>query len=236
MGDETGGSMPLEGQVEDLPELKERVDREAAITFGRHDLVNSDGSRDTDRIAAMLLPYVSAATVEKPSERDSVGFTGDDVMAHFFPEVVGPSAWTEQDDPEFAEGVYRSVQASVMRVLSTEADGKVQQLLNGGENGLVLCQQPARNGAPRRFYVTRDKRCIHDDATAPAMDKVRKAMRRAAALTALAIARVPEHGRYFASDHQSTTKTLMVTASDTVRGALEASTADDVPADMAGAA
>ena len=52
-------------------------------------------------------------------------------------QVPGPEAWAEQDDPEEAAGIYSKLAGHLWRLVSPEADGRVQARLNG-DVGLVL--------------------------------------------------------------------------------------------------
>lgn len=224
MSDLTGGEQPQDEGGQDTT-LKARVAREVAVTFGRHNLITEDGRKDDHAIAEMLFPVVSAAVVNTPADRAKVGVTPEQIMEQFFAELPNRAAWAEFDgeEAEFHEAVYRKVQDEMFRVLSPQPSGLVQSML-GANGGMMLCVMVARGGASKRAYVTRNRKCINDDALAPALRRARTQMDNVAALASLAIDRVPEHGKWFEHESRTNLRLGLESATSTIKGALEAST------------
>jgi hypothetical protein len=208
--------------------LKERVDREVAVILGRHQLVTQEGAADRVAIAELIYPIVSKAVAETPGDRAKVGITPTHLMEQFFPEVVGPSQWAEydEDDAEFHEDVYKRVKGEVFRVLSVQPDGLVQARL-GLNGGLVLCRTPKKGGREEMAYVTRHRKCIEEDNNTPAIKAAQRAMDRAAALSALAADRVPEHGKWFGNIYNSGMREGIESGKNKIKAALDVGSNDD---------
>jgi hypothetical protein len=221
-------SDPQEYEQPSLLTLKERVDREVAVIFGRHDLVTQEGAADRVAIADLVYPIVSQAVAETPGDRAKVGITPTRLMEQFFPEVPGPAQWAEydEDDAEFHEDVYKRVKGEVFRVLSVQPDGLVQARL-GLNGGLVLCRTPKKGGREEVAYVTRHRKCIEEDKNTPAIKTAQRAMDKAAALSVLAVDRVPEHGKFFGRLYNTGMREGLESGRNKVKAALETSTGDD---------
>jgi hypothetical protein len=230
---------PAPEQHEQLSLLtkEERVKREVAIIFGRHQLVNRDtGGIDFVAVADTIYPVISAAVVENPGDRAKVGITPTHLVDEFFADVPGPAAWAEygeldSDEYKFHEEVYKQVKREVFRVLSINPDGLVQSRL-GANGGTVLCRMKGTGGREEIAYVTRNRKCINDDNNAPAIKAANAALRKAAALAALAIERVSEHKAWFATQYRTGAKETLDGGNNMIRAALDGTTdlddADDV--------
>jgi hypothetical protein len=212
----------------DLLTPKERVDREVAVIFGRHGLVTPEGTVDRVATADLIYPTVSQAVAETPGDRAKVGITPTHLMEQFFPEVPGPSQWAEYDekDAAFHEDVYKRVKGEVFRVLSVQPDGLVQARL-GLNGGLVLCRTPKKGGREEMAYVTRHRKCIEEDNNTPAIKTAQRAMDKAAALSALAADRVPEHGKWFGNIYNRGMREGIDAGKNKVKAALDAATNGD---------
>jgi hypothetical protein len=224
----TGGGEPQEPEQLSLLAMEDRVKREVSVIFGRHELVTPEGSTDLIAIADMIYPTISRAVVQNPGDRAKVGVTPTHLMEQFFSEVPGPAEWAEYDeeDKEFHEAVYKKVKSEIFRVLSVHPDGLVQVRL-GNNGGMVLCLTPQKGGRERMAYVTRNRKCIDEDNNTPAVKAAQRAMDRAAALTALAVDRVPEHAKWFNSQYNAGIKQGIESGQNKVRAALEASSDED---------
>jgi hypothetical protein len=211
----------------DLLTMEDRVKREVAVIFGRHQLVTQEGRTDTIAIADLIYPTISKAVVEIPGDRTNVGITPTRLVEQFFGEVPGPSNWADYDegDAEFHEKVYNEVKREVFRVLSVNPDGPVQMRL-GANGGMVLCRTKKAGGREEMAYVTRNRKCIDEDNNSPAVKAAHRAMDKAAALTALSVDRVPEHGRWFERQHKAGINQAIESGRTKIRAALEASNDD----------
>lgn len=206
-----------------LPTMDERVDREVALIFGRHELVTQEGRVDVVGIADLIYPTIKAAVVEAPGERTAIGVTPTRLMEQFFPDVPGPAAWAEHDEEEaeFQARVYDRVKKHVFRVLNVYPDGLVQARL-AANGGLVLCRTPKKGGREEMAYVTRNRKCIEEDNNSPAITNAKKYMDRAAALSVMAVDRVPEDGKYFANLYNRGMREGIDAGKNKIKAALEA--------------
>jgi hypothetical protein len=212
---------------------EERISAEVLAILGRHQLVTPEGTKDVNAIADLIYSTISKAVAETPADRAKVGITPTRLMAQFFEDVPGPTAWVEYDDEdaEFHESVYRRLKGEIFRVLSVDPDGPVQERL-GANGGLVLCRTRPVGGREEMAYVTRHRRAIDEDNNAPAVKRANQALAKAAARTALAVERVPEHGKWFNRQYSTGTKEGIEAGKNKVLGALEAaSDHDDEPGD-----
>jgi hypothetical protein len=218
----------LSEEQQDSLALDEQVNREVLVVLGRHELVTEEGIADRVAIAEMIYPTISKAVAETPGDRATVGITPTHLVEQFFPEVPGPAKWAEydEDEAEFHEKVYKRVKGEVFRVLSIQPDGLVQARL-GTNGGLVLCRTPKKGGREEMAYVTRNRKCIEEDNNTPAIKAAQRAMNKAASLSALAVDRVPEHGKFFERIYSSGMREGIETGRNKVKAALEASTGAD---------
>jgi hypothetical protein len=179
-------------------------------------------------IADMIYPTVSKAVAETPGDRATVGITPTHLVEQFFPELPGPSDWAEYDDEEaeLHEQVYKRVKGVVFRVLSIQPDGLVQGRL-GVNGGLVLCRTPKKGGREEMAYVTRNRKCIEEDNNTPAIKRAQRAMDKAAALSVLAVDRVPEHGKFFGRLYNTGMREGLESGRNKVKAALVASNGDN---------
>lgn len=223
------GDQPQDEQPE-LLTIEDRVSREVTLVWGRHELLTEEGTKDAVAVADLIYPTISKAVVQNPGERAKVGITPTRLVEQFFPDVPGPATWAEYDEQDriVREKVYRKVKGEVFRVLDISPDGPVQGRLaaNGGH---VLCRTPSKGGREEMAYVTRNRICISEDNNAPAAKKAQGFINRAAALTALAAERVPEHGQWFSRQFNNDMKTGVETGKNKIQAALDR--AEDEPDD-----
>jgi hypothetical protein len=207
---------------------EERITTEVLTILGRHGLVTPEGTKDVTAVADMVYPTISKAVADTPADRAKVGVTPTALMAQFFADVPGPATWAEYDeeDAEFHEAVYRRLKGEIFRVLSVDPDGPVQSQL-GANGGLVLCRMKGKQGREELAYVTRHRKAIDEDNNAPAVAAANRALAKAAARTALAVERVPEHGKWFNRQYSTGTKEGIEAGKNKILGALEAAETHD---------
>ena len=230
MSDESGGDQPQKApdpqeQAEQLGlfTLDDRVRREVAAIWGRYALVTDEGGVDQIKVANLIYPTVEKAVAEGPGDRPKVGITPSRLMETFFSDVPNPHQWAEYDeeDREVHEAVYQKVKAEVFRVLNVNPDGLIQSRLNAN-GGMVLCRTAKnKKGQEEMAYVTRNRVCINEDNNTPAVNRANRALDRAAALTAMAIERVPEHGKWFRTQYNTGTKTGIDGGKNKIAAALD---------------
>jgi hypothetical protein len=217
------------GEQDEQPELltlDQRVKREVLAIFGRHDRLTPDGRVDLQAIADDLYPVVKTAVVDAPKDRFKHGISKIALMERFYPEVPTLEAAIDEPDPDLARGTFNEVKNTLWKVCSTDESGAIQAELSAN-GGYVLCQHGPRDRAV--VYVTRNRKCIQEDLHSPAVKAAIRAELKAAALTALAIDRVPEAGAWFASQYKRAMKDRVDSGSAIVKGAIAAnSEVDDV--------
>src|SRR4051794_29964821 len=88
-------------------DVEDRIDTEVSLALGKAGYLDASGETDTGVMADKIAKHlVSAAVVEAKNERGAKCITRRALMQHMFSGVAGPEDWSEQDDPEVAEGVY----------------------------------------------------------------------------------------------------------------------------------
>jgi hypothetical protein len=217
------------GQQKELS-LNERRDLEVlAIFLRRHMIV--DGSIDQNRVADEIESTVTAAIAALPSDRSKVGISPTALMEKHFPEV--PKAEdVDSDDPDIlalVDAVYGKVKGEVFRVLNIMPDGVIQSRLATNGHGYVLCRMKGTRGAEELAYVSRNRKCINIDNNDPAYRAAARAEAKAAALTGMAMERVPEHGKWFQRQLKRAQQLSIQASNDVTMAALDAG--DDDPAD-----
>jgi len=214
---------------EPLP-VAQRVSLGVAEVWGRHGLVTREGRVDPHAIADLVYPTIKAAVVTKPSERAKVGVSKAHLMESFFPDVPTPLMSDEDEsaeDREVREAVYKKISDEVFRVLSPDPQTGLIQARLASNGGMVLCRTSPKGLGHQLVYVTRDRKCINEDNGMPALRKVQLAIEHAAALTALAVDRVPDEGKWFNRQYNNGVRNARLAGEATVRAALEAGSDDE---------
>jgi len=177
--------------------LKERIDTAVAVVYGRSGRIDADGSPNLDSIADEVEEIVLGTKVEKPTDRVIKRAHRTEIMAKVWPDIPGKEAWSEQEDPELAAGVYGRLDGDIWRMLAPDESGLIQTRL--ASTGYVLCRWAtgSKKSSPLdSVYITRNKTCLVDDYAGPLADQIRKLSDRLAAnLAHVAMHRVPEHAR-----------------------------------------
>jgi hypothetical protein len=207
----------------------ERVDTAVAEALGQHGYIDEQtGEFDRDRLCDALEPPIAGAVATKKSDRAKVCVMRYSLVAdHAFPKVTGPEAWADHADPPFAEELYKRLDGLCWRQTQMGPGGPLQERFNS-DQGLVLCRTKVNPGKTDAVYVTRDVGCITEDLTKPMNAAQKKRADREAALVAMLIERVPEHGKRFHRDLVSGLRTALTSAETITAAALEAASfADD---------
>lgn len=211
-----------QGEQLELISIDEMVKRDVAIILGRYDLVTIEGKPDREALGDRLEATMRDALVEVPGDRAKQLRWANDLTDEMFPDVPGRAVWIEQEDPERAEKVWRKLRGEIVRVLATHPQGEMQRRF-AANGGYVLCEQTStRSGGDRGFYITRNPKCITEDLANPARQKALNASNTYAALTELAMERVPEHATKFDRDFKAGQKLITEGPRVRVAGALAA--------------
>jgi len=187
------------GSSEPTPSFDELVEAAVASAHGRYGYIDETGVYDSTPLADKLLPFVAGAVATKTSERATVCIRRRGLVAHAYPDVPGPEAWAEQEDPLLAEAVYLRVDGCCWRLTSINPNGKLQQRLNG-EHAVVLVRTKVNPDQTPAVYVTRDRGCLVEDIIKPQNATQMKRANNEAALMEMLIQRIPEHGPRFHRD------------------------------------
>jgi hypothetical protein len=201
--------------------LGERADLEVFGIFQRRGMI-TDGSVDLYAIADEIEPTILAAIVEVEKDRSKVGITPTRTMELHFSEVPKRSEVdsTDVELMELTDLVYGKVKAQAFRCLNVMPDGPIQQRLAENGGGMVLCRMKGKRGQEEVAYITRNRKCIHQDNNGPALHRAELAMQRASRLTDLSIDRVPEHGKWFRNNQRRTLQASLKAADDSAIAAL----------------
>lgn len=217
-----------QNQQLELP-LKERIDTAVALAYGQQGYMK-DARPDQGPLGDVIFDLVVKAVVAKSAERGAKAITRTALLATAFPQVPGPEAWDEQDDPELAEGVYKRLDSIVWRLVNPDHTGQLQERLNG-EYGLVLCRTTATPGKQPGVYVTRDLQCLVMDFAGPHKAKLKKEADHFAANLVMATERLPEHAKRLKRELTNGMKTALEGSVAILQPAIEAATAGDVTDD-----
>ena len=206
-----------------LDPLEERVSQGVEAAYAEHGYVNGD-ELDKQAVEDKVYELVAAAIVDKRADRGKTALTRRALMSSTFGQVPGPESWAEQDDPDVAAGVYGKLAGHLWRLVSPDADGKIQQRLNG-DVGLILCHTKATPDKTEAVYVTEDLQCLLADFTTPQKTRIEKAANRFAKNLAMAVDRQPEHAKRFNLELSGGIKAALGTSQAILMPALEAAKA-----------
>jgi hypothetical protein len=218
---------PITGDSPEQAPLDERLERAIAVAYGQHGYVTDD-VRDDEQIVVLLLNRVLQAEVHKTAERAQVAVPKRELMTLVWPQVAGPEAWAEQDDPELAEALYMRLESNVWSFLRVELTGQVQDRLNGA-HGLVLCRTKVNPHKTDAVYVTRDWKCIAADYAPKYTKAAERAATKLAMQLALVAERIPDHGKRSKTVVTDSLKQSLTSGTTTMDRALQAgeSTSDE---------
>jgi hypothetical protein len=205
--------------------LEDRIDTAVARAYGTAGYLTDGGDVDTTLIADKITELVLTAEVNKKNERAAKCITRRALMQHVFPRVPGPEDWAEQEDPEVAQGVYVRLDSLCWRLTAISPESAVQSRLNS-EHALVLCRTKVNPHRTDAVYTTRDLGCLLEDIVKPQRAAQKKRGDRDAALTAMLIERVPEHGKRFDRELVGGLQTALDSAKAITAGALETALAE----------
>jgi hypothetical protein len=206
-------------------DLQDRIDTAVAVAYGQHGYLAEDGAFDIPAMIDKLTALVLTAEVFHKKERASKGITRRRIMEHMFSQVPGPETWAEQEDPELAEGVYKTLDTACWRQMAITPSAPVQSRLNG-EHTLVLCRTKVNPNQTDAVYVTRDLGCLIEDAIKHQRASQKKRADNDAAFTAMLIERVPEHGKKFNRELIGGLTTALNSAKAISAGALQIALAE----------
>lgn len=207
--------------------LDERIETAVALAWGRHGYMTDEGEMDTHAPIKKLADLVSTrAVAESKADRAKVCITRREAMNHVFEHVPGPEDWAQQEDPELAEGVYKSLDTYLWRLTAIGPSGPIQMRLNG-DQGLVLLRTKVNPHKTDAFYATRDLGCLLEDAYKQLRAAEKRRADRDAAFTAMLIERVPEHGKRFNRELVGGLTTALNSAKAITAGVLAAVEDDD---------
>lgn len=200
----------------------EQIAEAIEAMYPLHGYAKSDGTKDLHPLVIAIYEAVKVAVVTKKSERASKVITRGTLVATVFPKAPGPDSWSDQDNPELAEKVYRSLAQTVSDLAKPDHKGRVQTRV--GMEGLVLCRTTVGVDAVTAWYVTRDLSCILEDFSGPHKKKLRSAADSFAQNLAMVTGRLPEHSRKLGKEYDSGMKAALASGESRLRPALEAAT------------
>lgn len=200
--------------------LKERIDDGVTDAYLQHGYV-TEGEIDRRAVEDRVYALVSAAVVDKRADRGKLAVTRRSLMSSAFGQVPGPEAWAEHDEPDLISGVYNALDGHLWRLVSADANGKIQSRLNG-DTGLILCRTKATPDKTDAVYVTGDIQCLLADFSGPQKATLAKAASRMATNLAMAVERQPEHAKRFNQELVSGMKAALGTGRAILMPALEA--------------
>jgi hypothetical protein len=213
-----------EQQFEIVP-LAERVEEGITAAYTQHGYVIGD-ELDKQAVEDRVYALAAAAVVEKRADRGKTAITRRGLMSATFRQVPGPEAWAEQEDPELAAGIYSRLAGHLWRLVSSEADGKIQQRLNG-DLGLTLCHTKATPDKTEAVYVTKDLQCLLADFTAPQKTRIQKEADRFAKNLAMVVSRQPEYAKRLGQELTGGMKAALGTSQAILAPAIESAKASD---------
>lgn len=181
-------------QASDLT-LEERATTAAHKVCGRYGYITEEGEIDPTRVADKLFGPVSEARADKLTER-RVGLTRRKLVEIAFPDVAGPEAWDDEEDPDLAQALYKRLDSLCWRQTNIQPDGPLQSRFNS-ELGVVMLRTKTNPDKLDAVYVTRSVPCIMADLYKKQKADQKARADREAALTAMLIERIPEHGKRF---------------------------------------
>ena len=175
---------------------QEMIDAGHHMAYVMHGYVLQDGSYDWQRLRDKLYPLLAAAEVTSKQERADKAPLQSDAVTALFPNLPGPDAWENENDPELAQTVWKAVAGDIWRQLTPGPTGVMQRMVNANLDLILVRNKVALTvqvgGKPKMVtehvaYVTRDLGCLIQDYQGPVHQRAKKAIEAAAQYTARAI-------------------------------------------------
>jgi hypothetical protein len=215
----------VDGQAHDEPEaqpdlrtaeeLDAQAKKEVLGLYASKGLL-LQGELNRDALAVQIYEGVKDRVVVKPGDRDKVYWTRSAMVLDL--AGLSKAAAAETSDPPLAVRIYDIVDGDIWRLTSMDPDGPVQSQLNGEG---ILC----RREVPRKekgIYVTRNKRSLLEDFSAPQRKKIKAAMDKHSAMMDLAADRVPEHGTAFLNEFKNEAQDGLKAGTDRIKRTIDA--------------
>lgn len=202
-------------------ELEEQAQAKAHDHYATQGLLTEDGDKDRIALSQWVFEGVKGRVAVQPKDRDNVYWTRSQMVMDRF--GVSRAAATQAEDPELEIRVYDILDGDIWRVTSMDPEQPVQALLNG--DGLLCRREVYRKEAG--IYVTKNKKCLLEDYSAPQRKKVAAEMRKLSARMELAVSRVPEHSTAFLNEFRHEAQDGLKSGSDRISRMIDAGKDND---------
>jgi hypothetical protein len=227
MDSQQGAPEEPEGEAQDesqdQPDLRSAEElyglaqKEALLAYANQGLLLDNGEPDRDGLAVRIYTgVVENCVVVTPGDRDKVYWTRSAMVRDLF--GLSKAAAAETADPPVARLVYDILDGDIWRLTNMDPDGPVQAQLNG--EGILCRRQVSRKEAG--IYVTRNKRSLLEDFSAPQRKKIKAAMTKHSVMMELAVGRVPEHGTAFLNEFKNEAQDGLKAGTDRIKRSIEA--------------
>ena len=196
--------------------------------YAAEGLTDEDGGRDTTKLREALYEVLKEHKVLSWADRTDHAITKGNLIAQVFPNLPGPDAFGDQEDPDLARAIWAKIRTDVWSQLATGAKGSVQQLVGrnmGNGYVLVRCQLTPDNSDA--VYITDDRTCIERDYLAIDNKRLARMIASLSDNRAMLITRQPDNAKRYASGFDKQMKALGNTAHDKLMLAIEAAVFDE---------
>lgn len=205
---------------------KAMVDQGIHKAYEREGYLKEDGTLDQQKVREHLYATVAKAKVLSKKDRTEQAITRGALIAEAFPNLPGPDAWNEEDNPTLAMEVYNKIAREyVWAPTKPAADGLVQRMvgMNMG-NGYVLCRTKVGKNQVPAVYVTDDLGCIQQDYASPDNKALAAKVTSVTKNREMLLIRQPQNGKKFLREYDATLKAAIEAAHNQLELTLESVT------------
>jgi hypothetical protein len=195
----------------------------------------SRARHDWSPVALAIYDPIAKAVVKAKKDRAKNAVTRGELMDTAFPNVPGANDWDSQDDPAFAEAVYKKISDGVWALTSPEPDKPMQRLVGVNTPDMTLCRckivKPPSKDAVDAVYITDDQDCLDADYYGPDEVKLFNMAKKIGKKLSMVMARQPDYADHFDRQFKKSFNQALGKGRTEMRAALEAAHADDEDTD-----
>jgi hypothetical protein len=204
----------------------EEINKAVNAAFAAEGYVKANGNgevRDNRAMHHAILSVVRQYKVASKKDRYTDAITRGKLIAAVFPNLPGPDAWENEDDPVLALEVYKKVSAAVWGAVAPASTSPVQKLVRLHESGMTLIRVTLYDQEDPMdvVYLTDDLGCLRQDYEGPLRTKLTKLANDSARDHVALIETHPEHATKIAADYRTQSRKAVTASNDTVQLALD---------------
>ena len=174
---------------------------EAFEDHGYIEVIRGKDRPDWYAVVKTMYGPVSQSVVDSLSERPTNATTRGTLMDTTFPNLAGPNDWHNEDDPAFAEAVWKALDSKVWAQTDPGKDKPLQRMVGANTPDLIMCRTkvavPPSKDIVEAVYITGDRDCLVADFYSDKEKKLLRLVQNIGGNLSMVMTRQPDHADFF---------------------------------------